>query len=165
MEKYDIRKEEKQWKFVKEGSSRALKAFETKKEAVEYGRDYLRKHGGDLRIWKGDGISLQEERSYVREAETVERQERSFYDGILEGVGDAAKAAGHIFPVAGKFISKGVYEAGYYAAYGVVFGATMVARLLPLPSPLAHGVQDGAQAALGSAEEPHHPDKTAPAAS
>jgi hypothetical protein len=158
MSKYDIRKVEKQWSFIKEGDDHALRTFETKKAAVGYSREYLREHGGVLRIWKSDGTSLQEERSYEREAHSI-------YDGILEGVADAAKAAGQLIPAAGSYVSKGVYQAGYYTSYGVVFGATLLARLIPLPNPLAHGVHDGAEAALDSAEKPHHTDKAAPAAS
>jgi hypothetical protein len=123
MDRYDIRKDEKQWQLMKEGSPGALKTFETKKAAVKYAREYLRKQGGVLRIWKSDG-ALQEERTYEIEV-------HRFYDGVLEGVGDATKAAGQFLPVAGKFVSKGIYEAGYYAAYGVVFGATMLARSIP----------------------------------
>ena len=157
MDKYDIRKEDKQWMLMKEGSAPALKTFDTKKEAVKYSREYLTLHGGVLRIWKSDGVSLQEERTYETEA-------GSFYSGILEGVSDAATAATQFLPVVGNYLSKGIYQAGYYAAYGVVFGATTMTRLVPWPNPLAHGVQAGAQAAMGSVEEAHHPDKSAPAA-
>ena len=157
MDIYDVRKEDKQWMFRKEDSASAIKTFETKKQAVQFSREYLKNHGGTLRIWKSDGTSLQEERTYEVEG-------RSFYSGILEGVSDAAEAAGRFLPSAGDFLSKGIYEAGYYAAYGLVFGATAVARLVPWPDALTHGVQDGTQAALGTAAGAQHPDKTAPAA-
>jgi hypothetical protein len=158
MDKYDIRKAEKKWNFMKEGEDQPLKTFATKKQAEAYGRDYLRQQGGVLRIWKSDGISLQEERTFEKEA-------RSFYSGILDGVGDAAKAVEQFMPTVGSYVSKGVYEAGYYASYGVVFGASMLARLIPLPNPLSQGVHDGAEAALGSAEKTHHTDKAEHAAS
>jgi hypothetical protein len=156
MDKYDIRKVKKEWNFLKEGES--LRTFSTKKAAEGYGRDYLREHGGVLRIWKSDGISLQEERTYEREAS-------SFYSGIFEGIADAAKAVEQFMPTAGSYVSKGFYQAGYYASYGVVFSAATLARLIPLPNPLSHGVHDGTEAALGSAEKTHHPDKAEPAAS
>jgi hypothetical protein len=158
MAKYDVRKQGKQWMFMKEGETAALKSFDTKNEAVKYSREYLKEHGGLLRIWKSDGTSLQEERSYEIEA-------RSFYAGVMDGIDDAAAAAKQFLPTVGNYVSKGIYEAGYYSAFGVVFGATAIARIIPWPNPLAHGVQDGAQAALGSTEEAHHPDKTAAAAS
>jgi hypothetical protein len=158
MDKYDIRKVEKQWSFLKEGDDNALRTFETKKEAVGYGRDYLRQKGGTLRIWKSDGTSLQEERTY-------ERETRSFYSGIFDGIADAAKAVEQFMPTAGSYVSKGFYQAGYYASYGVVFSAATLARLIPLPNPLSDGVHDGAEAALGSAEMTHHTDKAEPAAS
>ena len=158
MERYDIRKVEKEWNFMKEGEDQPVKTFATKKQAEGFGRDYLRQQGGVLRIWKSDGISLQEERTYEKEA-------GNFYAGILDGVGDAAKAVERFMPMAGSYVSKGVYQAGYYASYGVVFGASMLARLIPLPNPLARGVHDGAEAALVSAEKTHHTDKAEPAAS
>jgi hypothetical protein len=158
MDKYDIQKVKKEWHFIKEGMDQPLKTFTTKKLAEAFGREYLRQHGGDLRIWKSDGTSLQEEHNYEKEA-------RSFYSGILEGVGDAANAVGQFVPTAGSVVSQGVYQAGYYTAYGVVFGANMVARLIPLPKPLALGVHDGAEAAMGSAEKTDHTDQAAPAAS
>lgn len=160
MDKYDIRKVEKQWSITKEGDDHAIGTFDTKKDAVGFGRDYLRKNGGVLRIWKSDGTSLQEERTYERDT-----QGHGFYSGILEGLGDAAKAVGQFIPSAGSFVSKGAYQAGYYTSYGVVFGATMLARLIPLPNPLALGVHDGAEAALSSTETTHHTDKAEPAAS
>ena len=113
-----------------------------------------------LRIWKSDGTSLQEERTYEREIEA-----RSLYSGILEGLGDAAKAAGQFIPAAENFFSKGVYEVGYYSSFGVVFGALMLARLIPLPNPLALGVHDGAEAAMSSSETSQHADQAEPAAS
>ncbi|MDJ0806207.1 MAG: hypothetical protein QNJ78_05170 [Gammaproteobacteria bacterium] len=128
---------------MKEGDAPALNAFETKQVTVKYSREYMKKHGGVLRICKSEGTSRQEVRTYVT-------LERSVYSGILEGVGDAATAAREPLPRVSDSISKDIYEAGYYAAYGVVFGATTVARLIPLPNPLAHGVRDGAQAAMGS---------------
>lgn len=158
MDRYDIRKLKKEWGFTREGEDQPLKSFATKKQAEAYGRDYLRQQGGVLRIWKSDGISLQEERTY-------EKPPGSFYSGILEGISDAAKAVEQFMPAAGSHVSKGVYQAGYYASYGVVLGAATLARLIPLPNPLAHGVHDGAEAAMGSAEKTHHTDKAQPAAS
>jgi len=158
MDKYDVRKVKKEWNFLKEGEDQPLRTFATKKEAEGYVREYLREHGGVLRIWKSDGISLQEERTYAREA-------HSFYSGVFEGIADAAKAVEQFMPTAGSYVSRGFYQAGYYASYGVVLSAATLARLIPLPNPLSHGVHDGAEAALGSAEKTHHTDKAEPAAS
>jgi hypothetical protein len=158
MVKYDIRKMDKHWVITQEGSAAPLSTFESKREAVLYGRRYLKSHGGVLRIWKADGTSLLEERIY-------EKEQTSVFGGILKGFGDAIKATGEALPTAGKFLSKGVYESGYYASYGVVYGATMIARLIPWPDSLTHGVHDGTEAALGSTEEKHHPDNATPTAS
>jgi hypothetical protein len=141
---YDIRKDDNKWQFHKEGSDSPIKTFETKRDAIKYSREYLTTHGGHLRVWKADGTQLQEERSY-------EVEKNSFYTEVFESVDDTVK-------VAGTYLSKGVYGFGYYAAYGVVFGATMIARLIPFPESLTHGVEDGTEAALESIEG-HHPHK------
>jgi hypothetical protein len=61
--------------------------------------------------------------------------------------------------VAGTYLSKGAYGVGYYAAFGLVFGATMIARLIPFPESLTHGVEDGTEAALEYTDGKHHPRK------
>jgi hypothetical protein len=142
---YDIRKDDHKWQFLKEDSDGPIKTFETKRDAIKYSREYLTTHGGHLRVWKADGSQIQEERSY-------EGEKQSFYTGVLENVDDTVK-------VAGTYLSKGVYGVGYYAAYGVVFGAMMIARLIPFPESLTHGVEDGTEAALESVEGTHHPHK------
>jgi hypothetical protein len=58
----------------------------------------------------------------------------------------------------------GIYQAGYFTSYGAVFGTSTLARLLPLPNPLAQGIHDSTQAALNSPEKTHHTDKTEPSA-
>jgi hypothetical protein len=143
---YDIRKDDHKWQFLKEGSDSPIKTFETKRDAIKFCREYFTKHGGHLRVWKADGSKIQEEHSY-------EGAKQSFYTEVLENVNDTVK-------VAGTYLSKGIYGVSYYAAFGVVFGATIIARFIPFPESLTHGVEDGTEAALESVDGTHHPHKS-----
>lgn len=51
------------WRFHKQGGERAIRRFDTKEQAMEFGIEYMREHGGSLRIQKQDG-TFQEERTY-----------------------------------------------------------------------------------------------------
>ena len=46
MKNFDILKKGGHWKVMKEGSEGALRSFDRKNEAVSFGRDYVRTHGG-----------------------------------------------------------------------------------------------------------------------
>ncbi len=179
MSTYDVRKTEEQWRFAQEGDANPIASFDTKKEALEYARDYMKAHGGLLRIWKEDD-SLQEERSFMLEGEATPTTSAAkeavavetaamtaiespapvtktagIVDAMLRGAKDATEAVGEFIPETGKYLTQGLYQASYYAAYGVVFGAVAIGRLVPLPKPLALGLHDGAQAALGAFEKGH----------
>jgi hypothetical protein len=168
MDTYDVWKQENEWRIVREGDTRALRVFSTKREAVTFARDFLSMHGGHLRIWKGEGdaSSLQEERIYealhaAAEPEMVRRGAQGMFDGMMKGAMDASEAAWQLVPQLGRYFSRGAYQAGYYTAYGVVYGAVMVRNLIPLPNPLANGMHDGADAALHAVGETHQGTPTA----
>jgi hypothetical protein len=185
MENFDIWKKGEQWKVMKEGGERALRSFDRKNQAVRFGRDYVRMHGGQLRIWSADGNTLQEERSYAgagaesvtheaviteklrRETETVEAPDRGLFEGIARGAVDAAEAAGRLLPAVGAYLNKGIYGTSYYAAYGVVLAAVAIGRSIPMPAPLARGLHEGTEAAIDSYEKGHSalPQDTAAARS
>jgi hypothetical protein len=173
MDTYDIWKKDEQWKVEKEGSERAIRSFDTKNEAVSFGRDYLQSHGGHLRIWSAEGDTVQEERIYSLDegGEPVGRasgaaqkvrpepepadvqQSRGLSAGIAKGAADAAEAARRLVPAAGEYLSKGAYGTAYYAAYGVVFTAVAVSRSIPMLAPVARGLHDGSEAAIKAYEE------------
>ena len=169
METFDIRKKDEKWKVVKEGSDRALRSFDKKKEAVSFGREHVRKEGGHLRIWSADGEKLQEERSYEsvvtqkvrQEPEAMGEPARGLFEGIAKGASDAGKAAQQVLPVVGVYLNRGVYGTAYYAAYGVVLAAVTIGRAIPMPAPFARGLHEGTEAAIHTYEEghagmPHH---------
>lgn len=168
MKAYDVMKKDGQWKVVEEGSERALRNFSTKAEAVRFGRDYVQSRGGMLRIWKADGVSMQEELSYeverdtdsvaTRTRETVESagpESQGLLDSITRGAADAAETAGRLIPRVGGYLSRGLYSTAYYSAYGVVFGAVTLGRAIPLPKSLVRGMHDGTEAAIDAYEKGH----------
>jgi len=65
MDNYDLKKQGDKWKLQRQGAERAQKAFDTKKEGLEYSREYMHTHGGSLKIRKENG-QIQEERTYPR---------------------------------------------------------------------------------------------------
>lgn len=155
MDTYNIRKDQNQWQFVREGDDKALSIFDTKKQALGFGREYLKTHGGHLRIWKGagDASRVQEERTF--ETPRAPGKVQGMMAGIAEGARDANQAVRQVVPQMVKYLGNGAYEAGYYAAYGLVYGAVAVRSLIPLPRPLASGMHDGADAALHDYGEAH----------
>ena len=68
MDKYHLVHKNDEWKLQREGSNRASKSFDTKSEAMKESTDFMRTHGGSLRIHKTDG-QFQEERTYPRKAD------------------------------------------------------------------------------------------------
>ena len=163
MNNFDILKKSGHWKVMKEGGERALRSFDRKNEAVSFGREYVRMHGGHLRIWSADGETLQDERNYPGAGAEAVRQEApkaGLFEGIASGAADAAEAAGRLLPAAGEYFNRGVYGTAYYGAYGVVLAAVAVGRSIPMPAPLARGLHEGTEAAIdtyekGHAEMPH----------
>ncbi len=59
-------KEKGGWAVLKSGSSRASKSFETKEDAVKYGRELSRKEQTELYIHKRDGL-IQDRNSYGKD--------------------------------------------------------------------------------------------------
>ena len=68
MDKYDISKDDKGWKFGKEGSDRALRRADTKEAVTDKMRDYMKDKEGSVKIRKQDG-TYQEERTYPRSSD------------------------------------------------------------------------------------------------
>ncbi|NYS80124.1 DUF2188 domain-containing protein [Halomonas glaciei] len=68
MDKYDISKDDKGWRFGKEGSDRALRRADTKADATDKMRDYMKDKEGSVKIRKQDG-TYQEERTYPRSSD------------------------------------------------------------------------------------------------
>lgn len=164
MDTYDLRKEDEQWKFLKEENHEMLGAFGTKQEGLDYTRDYLREHGGLLRIWREDG-TMQDERTYTPVSaesapegskEAVGERPRDLTRAVREGASDALEAAGRILPMASDYTSQVVYDACYYSSYGVVFTAAMIGKFIPTANPVVRGFQDGARAAWDAAERRVH---------
>lgn len=68
MTKYHLTYKDNKWKLKPEGADRAVKTFETKREAIKGSAVYLKAKEGSLRIHKKDG-TIQEERTYPRSAD------------------------------------------------------------------------------------------------
>lgn len=69
MKKFHLTKDDDNWKFSSEGSSRALKNFENKSGAIPEAAKYIKEHGGgSLLIHKENG-RFQEERTYPKSAD------------------------------------------------------------------------------------------------
>lgn len=68
MDNYHLVNKDDQWKLEKEGSERSIRNFETKEQAMDFGKEYMKDHGGSLKIHKQDG-KIQEERTYPRSAD------------------------------------------------------------------------------------------------
>lgn len=71
MKKAHLVHENDQWKFRMEEAERAIKNFDTKDDAMKFSTDYMRDHGGSLKIHKQNGV-IQEERTYPRSADPTE---------------------------------------------------------------------------------------------
>jgi hypothetical protein len=168
MEIFDVVKKGGQWKIMKEGSERALRSFDRKQEAVSFGRDYVRGHGGQLRIWSADGTTLQQEHTYPgaeaeafgaekvrREPEAAELPESSLFEAVTKGARDAAEVAGRVLPALREYLNKGIHGTSYYAAYGVVLAAVVIGRSIPLPASVARGLHEGSEAAIDTCEKGH----------
>jgi hypothetical protein len=68
METYHLVPEGQLWKLRKEGADRAAFTFDDKEDAITRSVDFMREHGGSLRIHKHDG-TFEEERTYPRNAD------------------------------------------------------------------------------------------------
>ena len=65
MDNYHVTHKDGEWKLKKENAERSTKNFETKEQAVDYAKDFMKKNGGSLKIHKQDG-TIQEERTYPK---------------------------------------------------------------------------------------------------
>lgn len=68
METYHLLPDGQQWKLRKEGAERSAFTFDNKQDAVTQSVEFVRQHGGSLRIHKHDG-TFEEERTYPRSAD------------------------------------------------------------------------------------------------
>lgn len=68
MDNYHITKDDEHWKFQKQGSSRAIRLFDTKAEAIQYMRQYMNGKTGSVKIHLENG-RIEEERTYPRGAD------------------------------------------------------------------------------------------------
>jgi hypothetical protein len=68
MDNYHLVKDSNQWKLCRENSQRASLTFDTKQEGVAGSTEYMRQHGGSLKIHLETG-RIQEERTYPRSAD------------------------------------------------------------------------------------------------
>ena len=68
MDRYDLVSSGDEWKLQKKGAERAAKVFDSKQEGMRESIEFMRNHGGSLRIHKQDG-KIQEERTYPRSAD------------------------------------------------------------------------------------------------
>ena len=65
MDNYHITKDGDKWKLKKEGSERASKTANTKKEIIAETRKYMGGRSGSVKVHKENG-RIQEERTYPR---------------------------------------------------------------------------------------------------
>lgn len=65
MDDYHLTKEGHQWQLKKEGAQRAIKNSNTKREALDHMRGYMKDKTGSVKIHDSEG-RFQEERTYQR---------------------------------------------------------------------------------------------------
>lgn len=68
MDNYELNKKDETWRLIRQGGDRAIKTFDTKNDGLDFSTQYMRDHGGSLKIKKGNG-AFQEERTYPRSAD------------------------------------------------------------------------------------------------
>ena len=66
METYHLVPSQGGWQIEKQGHSKGIKFFATKREALEFSTSHVRKNTGSLRIHKENG-QFHEERTYMHE--------------------------------------------------------------------------------------------------
>jgi hypothetical protein len=71
MDNYHLIPDGDQWKLRREAAERSALVFDSKEQAVRESADFMREHGGSLKIHKQDG-TFQEERTYPRSADPRE---------------------------------------------------------------------------------------------
>ena len=68
MENYHLTNKDDQGKLSKQGAKRATLTSDTKEGALQRSMEFMREHGGSMKIHKKDG-KIQEERTYPRSAD------------------------------------------------------------------------------------------------
>jgi hypothetical protein len=71
MDNYHLVKDGDEWKLRRENSQRASLTFDNKQEGVSQSAEYMRQHGGSLKIHLENG-RIQEERTYPRKVDPPE---------------------------------------------------------------------------------------------
>ena len=68
MDHYHLKRDEGQWKLTRQGAHRAALTSDTKEDALKKSMEFMRDHGGSMRIHKENG-QIEEERTYPRSAD------------------------------------------------------------------------------------------------
>ena len=68
MDNYHLTKKGDQWKLTRQGAERAALTSDTKEDALKKSMEFMREHGGSMKIHKESG-PIQEERTYPRKAD------------------------------------------------------------------------------------------------
>lgn len=71
IDNYHLVKDGSQWKLRRENRQRASLTFDTKQAGISGSAEYMRKHGGSLKIHLETG-KIEEERTYPRSADPRE---------------------------------------------------------------------------------------------
>lgn len=66
LDKYRLKREDDQWKLIRQGADRASLTAPTKEEALKDTSKFLNEHGGSVRIYHAHKPGVQEERTYPR---------------------------------------------------------------------------------------------------
>jgi hypothetical protein len=77
----------------------------------------------------------------------------SAVQAVKGGVEDVRLSASSALPALSSFLSGVTFKACYAVSYGVVFPAVLVAHAIPKENPAAHGLIDGARAAIDHVNE------------
>jgi hypothetical protein len=70
-----------------------------------------------------------------------------------DGASDARATIDKALPAASRFVSRLIYMTCYTCSYGVVFPAVFIARSVPTNNAVAHGLVDGAKAAIDAVDQ------------
>jgi predicted S18 family serine protease len=73
-------------------------------------------------------------------------------EAVQEGTEQATQTAEKVLPDVSELVSKTLYGACYYGAFGVTFAALTIAKLIPTDSSVARGLHDGTEAAAKQIE-------------
>ncbi|HZW29476.1 MAG TPA: hypothetical protein VFF52_02150 [Isosphaeraceae bacterium] len=72
---------------------------------------------------------------------------------VKDGAEHARTTATDALPAASQFLSQAIYKTSYTVSFGVVFPAMLVAHWFPKNNAVAHGLIDGAHAAMDLIDE------------